>query len=83
MRYLDLEIWSPLKHLSSGQFVTDQPWTHTRRLLSSHVLLIAHEGTLNIAQAGVEYELHPGQAMILFAGEEHWSRPRELYQAES
>lgn len=71
MRYLDLEISSPLKHLSSGQFVADQPWTHTRRHLSSHVLLIAHEGTLHIAQGGVEYEMRPGQAMILFAGEEH------------
>lgn len=71
MRYLDLEISSPLKHLSSGQFVADQPWTHTRRHLSSHVLLIANEGTLYIAQGGVEYELRPGQAMILFAGEEH------------
>jgi len=71
MRYLDLEIFSPLKHLSSGQFVSDQPWIHTRRHLSSHVLLIGLEGTLHIAQGGVEYQMGPGQAMILFAGEEH------------
>ncbi len=71
MRYLDLEIFSPLKHLSSGQFVSDQPWTHTRRHLSSHVLLIGLEGTLHIAQGGAEYQMGPGQAMILFAGEEH------------
>lgn len=72
MRYLDLEIRAPLKHLSSGQFISDEPWTHTKRRLNSHVLLVAQEGTLHIAQGGAEYELRPGQAMILLAGEEHY-----------
>jgi len=71
MRYLDLDIRSPLRHLSSGQFISNRCWTHANRKLNSHVLLVMQEGTLYIEQGGVQYEMNPGQVMILFAGESH------------
>ncbi len=71
MRYLDLDISAPVRFSSCGQLIINEPWTHAHRTLDSHVLLVAQEGTLFIEQSGIQYEMRPGEAMILFAGEPH------------
>lgn len=71
MRYLDINITIPVRFSSCGQLTVNEPWVHTRRTLETHVLLIAQEGTLFIEQGGIQYEMRPGQAMLLFAGEPH------------
>ena len=71
MRYLELDIRTPIEHITSGQLIANERWTHTRRTLNTHVLLIVQEGVLYIEQGGIQYEVQPGQAMLLLALEEH------------
>lgn len=73
-----MSLHQPLHYASCGQFVANAPWTHATRSLKTHVLLVAQSGTLHIEQEGQPFELSPGRAMLLLAGETHrGTRPCE------
>ncbi|WP_202081155.1 helix-turn-helix domain-containing protein [Caldalkalibacillus salinus] len=65
MKYLKLDIERPVEYISGGRFVTEVPWTHSKRVIDSYELIIGVNETLYMEQDGVQYEVNPGQAVIL------------------
>ena len=55
----------PLKYLSCGRFITDEPFLHSARQLDNFVLLFGITGEMGIACAEKEFVLKPG-SMLLF-----------------
>jgi len=63
--YLKTSVRKPIEFISSGQFVSEVPWTHSRRSIDSFEMIIGVHKTLPIAQDGVDYEVHPGNVLLL------------------
>ncbi|XID90313.1 AraC family transcriptional regulator [Paenibacillaceae bacterium WGS1546] len=78
MRFLKTEIRQPLEFVSTGQFHSLRPWTHTRRMIDSYEIIIGVRGTLHIQQQNDRYAVEPGCALLLLPGETHAGyRPSE------
>ncbi|MGF7048660.1 AraC-like DNA-binding protein [Paenibacillus sp. DS2015] len=76
MRFLKIDISTPLQFTLGGQFHSDQPWSHAKRIIDTYELIIGTKETLYMQQEQERYEVTPGQIMLL---EPH--RPHEGYQA--
>lgn len=61
----------PLKFVSCGKFITDIPWSHSRRKLNTFVLLVGCEGTLYIEQDSRQYEMGKDKYVLLFPDQLH------------
>lgn len=72
MLYLLYQSKASLKYISSGKFVSDSSFIHSRRKLDTFVLLIGCKGTLYISQNNVNYELKPDTFVLLLPGYEHF-----------
>lgn len=65
MLFLKINIASPLQFTLGGQFQSDQPWTHARRVIDTYELMIGVKGTLFMRQEDIHYELNPGEMLLL------------------
>ena len=52
--------------------VTARPFVHQNRTLDYHVLVYILKGGMQIIEAGIAYELGPGELVLLKAGLHHW-----------
>jgi AraC-like DNA-binding protein len=65
MEYMKFNISSPLQFTSGGQFESDYPWTHAKRIIDTYELLIGTKETLYMQQEDHLYELISGDIMLL------------------
>ncbi|MCZ8517385.1 AraC family transcriptional regulator [Paenibacillus filicis] len=71
MKYFKSGIDRPVEFISCGLFVSDVPWTHTRRNINSFELIIGVGECLYISQGGTEYEVKPGETLLILPDEPH------------
>ncbi|CAM4294352.1 AraC family transcriptional regulator [Paenibacillus alkaliterrae] len=71
MKYIRTNIGKPIEFLSCGHFVTDVPWTHSKRCLDSFEVIIGIEKCLYISQGEEKYEVNPGDVLVLLPGLVH------------
>ncbi len=72
MKYLQLPYTTPATFLSCGRLVKRKNFIHPKRLLDSFVLIYVLEGALYICQNETEYEVLPGQYILLHAETIHY-----------
>lgn len=72
MDFLKIDLVSPLIHSSCGCFESDGNWIHKKRNIDSAVLIIGLQGTLYIQQGEKQYEVKPGNSLILLPNQEHF-----------
>ncbi|MFB5759212.1 AraC family transcriptional regulator [Paenibacillus medicaginis] len=72
MKFLKTDIRNPVEFISCGHFISNVPWTHSKRSIDSYEVLIGVHRTLYITQNEVEYELQPGQVLLLQPGLVHY-----------
>lgn len=78
MNYLKVNINESLMHISSGYFISPTNWTHVKRNIDSFVLIIGFKGTAYIQQEDEQYQVNPGDALILLPHQTHFGyRPSE------
>ncbi|KKI92123.1 AraC family transcriptional regulator [Bacillus sp. SA1-12] len=70
-QFLKTDVNIPIEFISCGQFLSREPWTHTRRNLKSFVIIIGVKGTLYITQEGTQYEIKPGDILLLLSSHTH------------
>ncbi|WP_077623297.1 AraC family transcriptional regulator [Sediminibacillus massiliensis] len=66
MSFLQINIEKPVQYVSGGRFVTETPWTHSKRVIDSFQIIIGINETLYIEQEGTKYEVKPGETLLLF-----------------
>ncbi|MCS7464900.1 AraC family transcriptional regulator [Paenibacillus doosanensis] len=71
MNYLKINIEKPAEFVSGGLFVSDVPWTHSRRIVDSFEIIIGISGCLYISQGQAEYEVKPGDVLLILPGQMH------------
>lgn len=71
MEFLRANITVPVKFVSAGQFISDQPWIHKKRVIDSYELIIGINETLYIEHNRVKYEVKPGDVMLIVPGAVH------------
>lgn len=71
MIYLVSDVKYPVHYLSSGNLTNNYNFIHPDRKLDSHVLIIVRRGILHINQSGINYDIGPGQFILLFAEQRH------------
>ncbi|WP_163538652.1 AraC family transcriptional regulator [Gracilibacillus sp. YIM 98692] len=65
MEYLKINVSKPLHYVSGGLFVTDEPWKHEKRTIDSYEMIIGVNEVLYIQQDGIQYNVKPGEVLIL------------------
>lgn len=71
MYYLKADIEQPVNLISAGNFIADNNWKHSERVISDYEIIIAIRNTVYIQQDETEYVLHPGDALLLLPGHVH------------
>lgn len=71
LRFVKLDIRKPLEFLSSGQFHSPVPWTHSSRKIDSYEFIVGVRGTLYIEQDDERYCVSPGTALLIPPGIPH------------
>jgi AraC-like DNA-binding protein len=71
MDYLRISIPQPAEYISGGQFMSEDIWTHTKRVIDSFEIIIGVSGTLYIEQEGVKYEVTPGDMLLILPQKTH------------
>ncbi len=70
---VDLFQMSGERHITlCGTNIYPFPEYHVDRILDEHDLMYVHEGTWQVAQDGVIYDLKAGDVILLRAGSHHW-----------
>lgn len=54
-----------LQYISAGIFQGEKPWIHDRRIIDSYEIIFMLDGDAYIREDGTEYELHPGDILLL------------------
>lgn len=62
----------PLNFIQSGNLMSGDSFTHSKRCLKHFALLAGLEGNLYISQNDVEYTMGPGEFVLLFPGYSHY-----------
>ncbi|NLK21836.1 MAG: AraC family transcriptional regulator [Epulopiscium sp.] len=65
MKFLIYGLSKPLRYISSGKFITNGDWKHSKRNIDSFVLIIGLRGSLYIEQGGQRYEVKAGDVLLL------------------
>ncbi|NMO97269.1 AraC family transcriptional regulator [Paenibacillus lemnae] len=65
MQFITTNITKPLEFISCGQFISELPWLHAKRTINNFEIIIGIKQTLYIQQAGVQYEVKPGNVLLL------------------
>ncbi|WP_309091032.1 AraC family transcriptional regulator [Domibacillus sp.] len=63
--YIHASIQQPVQYRLGGKFVTDISWTHMKRLMGDYELIIALHETLYIECESTQFEVQPGDALLL------------------
>lgn len=71
MYFVKMPINPPLLHVSSGRFVSNTPWIHTKRNIDTFVIIVGLHGSLYIQQNDEQYEVKPGNVLILLPNTTH------------
>ena len=58
-------------HISSGRFVSQEPWQHPERIIASHEILFVIQGTVYIIENGKEYTLNQNDVLFLESHSPH------------
>lgn len=72
MNFIKTKINKPLLHISSGRFISKEPWIHVKRNIDSFVIILGLEGTVYIQQENEQYEVKPGSVLILVPNSTHF-----------
>lgn len=68
----------PIQYATSGMLVSDGGFLHQNRCLDIYVLILVIEGTLHIHANDEDYDVQPGQFVVLFPGQRHYgTRPSD------
>jgi AraC-like DNA-binding protein len=70
-QFLKTNVNNPIEFISCGQFVSSEPWIHTKRNLKSFEIIIGVEKTLYITEEDVQYEVKPGDILLLLSTHTH------------
>ncbi|MEK3888211.1 helix-turn-helix domain-containing protein [Bacillus sp. FSL K6-3431] len=68
---LKMPINNPVEFISGGQFISEKPWIHTKRNINSFEIIIGANKTLYIEQDGIDYEVNPGDVLVILPHMEH------------
>ncbi|MDF2958606.1 MAG: AraC family transcriptional regulator [Paenibacillus sp.] len=71
MRFFKANIANPIEFISGGQFVSEIPWIHSKRNIDSFEIIIGVNKTLYIQQEDIQYEVKPGDVLLLPPGHTH------------
>jgi AraC-like DNA-binding protein len=71
VKYFKTSIVRPVEFISAGFFDSDVPWIHSSRNIDSFEIIIGVSKCLYISQGGVEYEVRPGNVLLLLPGQVH------------
>ncbi|WP_199621833.1 AraC family transcriptional regulator [Paenibacillus alkalitolerans] len=71
MLYLKTGIERPLEFISSGQFISNVPWTHSRRSIDDFEIIIGVNKCLHISTEDTDYEVRPGNVLLLLPKRVH------------
>lgn len=71
MDIFKLTIDKPVTYLFSGQFISTGSFVHESRVMDSFELIIGIKGTLYIEQDDKQYEVNPGDILLLISGHRH------------
>lgn len=71
MEYLKVNVQVPLQYLSSGQFKSDKPWSHSQRNIDSYELIIGLNKTVFIQEDDDQYSIGPGDVLLLYPDRTH------------
>jgi AraC-like DNA-binding protein len=72
MLFLKADVSTPIEFISGGQFVSDIPWTHSRRSIDSFEIIIGVKKSLYIQQNNIQYEVGPGGVHLILPGQIHF-----------
>lgn len=62
----------PVRYISAGRFMSEDEWTHPKRVLDHDVLLLGLQGCVHIASGEARYFLRPSSYVLLPAGIPHY-----------
>ena len=71
MEVIKLAMEKPVVHLYSGQFISTGSFVHESRVMDSFEIIIGIKGTLYIEQDDTQYEVSPGDVLLLLSGHRH------------
>ncbi|MFD1177897.1 AraC family transcriptional regulator [Paenibacillus puldeungensis] len=71
MAYIKTTADRPVHFTAAGIFVSETPWQHAERLMDSYELIIGINGTVYMREEEDEYELGPGDVLVLTPGRRH------------
>lgn len=78
MLFLKVPYTSPLVSLTCERFVAEAGWRHSKRRLDSFILIMGLQGSIFIQQDDQQYEVGPGQVLLLMPGHLHFGyKPSE------
>ena len=69
--YLQLSSRLPLSAQNAGLFVSNGSGIHPKRVLNSFVLIFLVKGSLQMREEEINFDLKPGQALLLWSRREH------------
>ena len=70
-QFLKTTVHTPVEFISGGQFVSNRAWTHTKRIIDSYEIIIGVNKTLYIQQDDIQYEVNPGDILLLIPYHTH------------
>ncbi|QYR23906.1 AraC family transcriptional regulator [Paenibacillus sp. sptzw28] len=71
MTFLKTSIKKPVEFISCGHFMSDAPWRHANRSIDSFEIIIGVHKCLYIEQNLRQYEVKPGDVLLLLPGSAH------------
>ena len=71
MLHVAFPIRDPIVFISAGQFLCNEEWTHSERIINSYEIIIGVEGVLFLQQDNIQYEIHKGNIILLLPGVIH------------
>jgi AraC-like DNA-binding protein len=69
--FLKMGVRTPLVFVSSGQFASEEAWSHATRIINSFEVIIGVNKILYIKQEDTEYQVAPGEVLLLLPGRVH------------
>lgn len=71
MDYLRAELKEPVRFETAGEFISESSWTHAERTIYNYELVIGVNETVYIREEERDYEIGPGEILLLLPGRRH------------
>ena len=71
MLHIAFSINNPVTFISAGQFLCNEEWTHSERIINSYEIIMGVEGELFLQQDNTQYEIRKGNMILLLPGVTH------------